>query len=127
MSLGDIIDKFGEIDLLKIDIEGGEFEVLSKLDSAIFRNIKNIVAECHLEAGDISQLKRFLKENGYHTEKFTPPIVKKKASYPIKVRDLTNLKIFRKLVYTLSTLVGVKDNTLAILFARHARGFGEEG
>lgn len=118
MSLGDITAEFGEIGLLKMDIEGGEFEVLSKLDSKILENVRNIVAECHLEAGDISQLERLLKENGYHTEKFTPPLVKKKSSYSIKVKDLTNLKVFRKFVYTLSTLIGAKDSTLAILFAR---------
>jgi FkbM family methyltransferase len=121
ISLGDIIDKFGEIDLLKMDIEGGEFEVSSKLDSKILENVRNIVAECHLEAGDISQLEKFLKENGYHTEKFTPPLVKKKAGYPIKVRNLTNLKIFRKFAYTLTTLVGARDTTLAILFARREK------
>ncbi|TRZ49439.1 MAG: FkbM family methyltransferase [Dehalococcoidia bacterium] len=119
-TLRDIIDEFGEIDLLKMDIEGGEFEVLSKLDSKIFRNIKNIVAECHLEAGGISQLEKVLKEN-FHVEKFTPPVVKKKASYPIEVKDLTNLRVFRKFVYALSTLVGTKVNTLAILFARREK------
>jgi FkbM family methyltransferase len=121
ISLGDIIDKFGEINLLKMDIEGGEFEVLSKLDSKILENVRNIVAECHLEVGNINQLEKFLKENEYHTEKFTPPLVKKKARYPIKVRNLTNLKIFRKFAYTLTTLVGTRDTTLAILFARREK------
>jgi hypothetical protein len=120
-TLRDILDEFGEIDLLKMDIEGAEFEVLGKLDSKILENVRNIVAECHLETGDINQLEKVLKENGYYIEKFTPPLVKKKADYHIKVRDLMNLKIFRKLVYSLSTLVGVRDNTLAILFARREK------
>ena len=58
---------------------------------------------------------------GYHVEKFTPPLVKKGIDYPIKVRDLNVLKMFRKLVYALSTLVGAKANTLAILFARYIK------
>jgi len=118
ITLRDIIDKFGEIDLLKVDIEGAEFEVLNKLNGKIFENIKNIVVECHLEAGDISQLEKVLKENGYRIERFTLPVVKREASYQIKVKDLMDLKVFRKLVYTLSAIVGAKDDTLAILFAR---------
>jgi FkbM family methyltransferase len=121
ITLKDLIDELGEIDLLKVDMEGAEFEVLSGLNRQDSENIKNIVAECHLEAGDISQLEKSLKENGWRTEKFTPPLVKKKASYSVKVRDLTYLKIFRKFVYTLSTMMGVKDNTLAILFARREK------
>ena len=117
-TLKDILDEFGEIDLLKMDIEGAEFEVLGKLDGKILENVRNMVAECHLETGDINRLEKVLKENGYRTEKFTPPLVKRKANYCIKVKDLMNLKIFRKLVYSLSTLVGARDNTLAILFAR---------
>lgn len=120
-TLRDIIDEFGKIDLLKMDIEGAEFEVLNKLSSKVLKNIKNIVAECHLEAGDINYLEKFLNENGYYTEKFTPPLVKKKASYSIKLKNLTNLKVFRIFVYTLSALVGAKDNTLAILFARREK------
>jgi len=121
ITLKDLINEFGEIDLLKVDIEGAEFEVFNGLNGQDSENIKNIVAECHLEAGDISQLEKSLKENGWCTEKFTPPLVKKKASYSIKVRDLTYLKVFRKFVYTLSTLIGLKDNTLAILFARREK------
>lgn len=121
MSLKDVIDKFGEIDLLKMDLEGAEFEVLGKLDYKVLSNIRNLVTECHLEVGDVNQLEKFLKEKGYYTEKFTPPLVKEKASYSIKVKDLENLKVFRKFVYTLSALIGAKDNTLAILFARQAR------
>jgi len=121
ITLKDILEGFGEIDLLKMNIEGAEFEVLNKLDSNILENIKSIVTECHLKVGDINQLEKFLKENGYYTERFTPPLIKKKASYPIKVGDLTNLKIFRKFAYTLATLVGARDTTLAILFARREK------
>ena len=72
-----------------MDIESAEFEFLSKLDSKIAKNIRNIVAECHLRVGDISQLEKLLKEAGYRVEKFTLLLVKK-ASYPIKVRDLAS-------------------------------------
>jgi hypothetical protein len=101
-----------------MDIKGAEFEVLNKLNSKILENIKNIIAECHLEAGDISQLKKVLKGNGHCIEMFTTPLVKREANYQIKVKNLNGLKAFRKLVYTLSAIVRAKDSSLRILFAR---------
>jgi len=120
ITLKDIIDKFGEIDLLKMDIEGSEFEVLGRSDGNVLRNVKKIVCEVHLKAGDINQLENFLRTNKFDVKKFTPPLIKRSATYSIEVKDLVGLKVFRKLVYGLSALVGAKDETLAILFAIHA-------
>ncbi|MGB9778751.1 MAG: FkbM family methyltransferase [Candidatus Bathyarchaeales archaeon] len=121
-TLSEIIDEFGEIDLLKMDMEGAEFEVLNKLNGKIAANIKNMIVECHLEAGDIGQLEMSLKERmGFHVGWFLQPLVKRKFSYQIKLKDLASLKVFRKLVYTLANIVGAKDNTLAILFARREK------
>lgn len=36
-----------EIDLLKIDCEGGEYTILTTTPSEVFKNIRNIVFECH--------------------------------------------------------------------------------
>jgi FkbM family methyltransferase len=117
ISLGDIIQSYGEIDLLKMDIEGCEFEVLTHSNSTNFDNIKKIVVECHLRAGNINYLETFLKKKGYETKIFAPPLIKQKAGYRINVKDLVYLKIFMKIVYLLSNLIGVKNNGLAILFA----------
>ncbi len=122
LSLNEIIEKFGKINLLKMDIEGSEFEVLGKIKEVeTFKNIENIAVECHLKIGDVNKLERYLKRNGYRIEKFSPPLFKEKAGYSVHVTDLTRLKMFKKILYAFLSLAGYRDNTLAILFASRIR------
>jgi len=56
------------IDLLKIDCEGGEYSILSSTPTAVFRNIRNIVFECHEIDGfqaKLEAVKDKLTEEGY--------------------------------------------------------------
>lgn len=48
------------IDMLKIDIEGAEYEVISHMEDKLAL-IKNMVIECHLDNSDISGLTKILQ------------------------------------------------------------------
>jgi FkbM family methyltransferase len=118
-TLKEIIDEFGEVDLLKIDVEGSEFEILGKIGTDILKYIKCITAEIHLDMGNANHIVDFLTSCGFRVNTFSKPLLKIFADHEIRVKDLTRLKIWRKLVYSLSSLFRLKDNSLIILFARH--------
>ena len=118
VTLEEIIDKFGKVELLKMDIEGGEFEIFRRINEDILGNIKCICAEIHLDKGDVNQIVDSLTFCGFKVKVFHPPLMKKLAGYQIKVKNLTGLKIWRKLVYSLSSLFRMEDKSLMILFAR---------
>lgn len=118
ITLKDIIEKFGKIDLLKVDIEGSEFKVLERLEGSDYKNVKNIVTEVHSKYGDINHLINSLAKSGFNVKEFSCPLIEGSNSYHIKVNNLVGLKVFRKLVYSLSSLMQIKDKTLSIIFAR---------
>jgi FkbM family methyltransferase len=47
ITISQLIEAYGVIDLLKIDIEGGEYEVLLNADASLFDYIHNLFIECH--------------------------------------------------------------------------------
>ena len=54
------------VDLIKMDIEGSEYEVLYQLPAALYQKIKNIVLEIHVRSGYApGELVRFLEEQGF--------------------------------------------------------------
>jgi FkbM family methyltransferase len=59
-----------KIDLLKVDIETGEYPLFDSLDSSDFEKIENLLIEYHLIAGktynDVEKLKEKLTNFGYH-------------------------------------------------------------
>jgi len=55
-----------EIDLLKLDIEGLEYDVLEHSMSELNR-IRRILVEAHLNACSIPKLDKLLKDNGFET------------------------------------------------------------
>jgi len=68
LSLSSVLKKsgFNKIDLLKIDVEGAEYEVLFKLEKSILRNIKYILIECHrIDNNSDQDIKEFLEKNGF--------------------------------------------------------------
>jgi FkbM family methyltransferase len=75
ITIKDLVDKLGNIDLLKIDIEGGEYEIIKNVDSSLFKNINNILIECHFFEEDYlekyNNLIRKLSDYGYEVEEFT--------------------------------------------------------
>lgn len=77
VTLKDIIDVHGVIDLLKIDIEGGEYDIILQAENSLFDNINSLFIECHFFDADtyeqnyINMLHKF-KSLGYIVEEDTP-------------------------------------------------------
>jgi FkbM family methyltransferase len=81
ISIGDILAYFdlARCDLMKIDIEGAEYEVLFNLDAGVFERIDRIYLEYHADRfgeRNIESLLGLLTENGYecHTKVTVPGI-----------------------------------------------------
>jgi FkbM family methyltransferase len=74
ITIKDLIDKLETIDLLKIDIEGGEYNIIENLDSSLFQYINNFFIECHFFEEDYkvkyNRLLDKLRKNGYKVEEF---------------------------------------------------------
>jgi FkbM family methyltransferase len=47
ITLEEIVNDFGTIDLLKVDIEGGEYNIFEKVSNHTLNSINNILIECH--------------------------------------------------------------------------------
>ncbi|MEM2293853.1 MAG: FkbM family methyltransferase [Nitrososphaerota archaeon] len=120
ITLGEIIDEFGKIDLLKMDVEGSEFEIFKRLDANIMKKISHLCMEVHLQKGEARQIEEFLSSNGFSVMSFHPPIIKKHALYRIELKNFVALKAIRKLIYGLSNLMNKKDDTLVILFGKRS-------
>lgn len=74
ITIKDLVDKLGIIDLLKIDIEGGEYGVIENLDTSLFAFINNFLIECHFFESDYKvkydRLLNKLRNGGYTVEEF---------------------------------------------------------
>jgi FkbM family methyltransferase len=74
ITIRDLVNKLGYIDLLKIDIEGGEYEVIENLDPHLFNHINNFLIECHFFESDYKvkydNLIDKLRNGGYIVEEF---------------------------------------------------------
>ena len=58
-----------QIDLLKIDCEGAEYEILFNMSKENLKKIKHIIMECHDAQGfDYEDMDKFLKESGFKTK-----------------------------------------------------------
>ena len=55
----------GAIDLLKIDVEGAEWDVLSGINTKDWRKIRQVVAEVHDEDGRVARVENLLREQGF--------------------------------------------------------------
>ncbi len=55
----------GEIDLLKIDVEGAEWDVFRGISARDWPRIRQIVAEVHDEGGRLAQVENLLREQGF--------------------------------------------------------------
>ena len=70
LSLDDITKDFNRIDLLKVDIEGSEYDVLNAASSATFSKIQHVIMETHYVEGfdDEAWAETILKKNGFKTK-----------------------------------------------------------
>nr|WP_329608409.1 FkbM family methyltransferase [Nostoc sp. CMAA1605] len=67
-TLSSLIDELGidTIDLLKIDVEGEEYEVLQGIEDKDWPKIKQIVGEFHDKKGRLEKVKTILTHQGFH-------------------------------------------------------------
>lgn len=78
ITIQDLVNLYGKIDLLKIDIEGGEYEIIEKVDNSVFDNINNLLIECHFLRENHKYVKPYyalitkLLSAGYTVEEFLP-------------------------------------------------------
>lgn len=66
-TLSAVIAELGvtSIDLLKVDVEGEEYEVLRGIDAEDWPRIRQIVAEVHDKKGRLQQVTRLLEDKGF--------------------------------------------------------------
>jgi FkbM family methyltransferase len=74
VTIANLVNRLGVIDLLKIDIEGAEYEIIEKLDPVLFNSINNLFIECHFFEDDYlekyNNLVDKLRQNGYNVKEF---------------------------------------------------------
>jgi len=83
ISLDEIVERYGEIELLKIDIEGAEYDVIFNSKPETLKKIKRIVGELHYREGENPE-----KEFGEYLGKlgFTCRFIEKSEFYnPLSV------------------------------------------
>jgi len=70
--MDDVLEKLGlsQVDWIKIDVEGAEFEVLSGLEKTIKTHRPRIIIEVFYE--NVESIKRFMKKNGYNMIRISP-------------------------------------------------------
>jgi FkbM family methyltransferase len=75
-TLDDVVDSLGRVDLLKMDIEGAEYEVLAASKTAL-GNITKITAEVHVQSDahrlGLKVLVSTLRESGFEVQIFSSP------------------------------------------------------
>jgi FkbM family methyltransferase len=112
--LEDLISEYGPVDLLKVDIEGSEFEVFDTASDAALREISAIVCELHLrsnEGRDVTLAER-LGSLGFDVTLLEPPIFDWRDSVPRilrswrKSRDLFRTKVIVLAVYAVAPVIG---------------------
>ena len=66
-TLGRVISalQIGPIDLLKIDVEGAEWDVLCGIGASDWGRIQQVVAEVHDEDGRVARVENLLREQGF--------------------------------------------------------------
>lgn len=123
VTLDNIVDDMGSIDLLKLDIEGAEFEIFKKLNANTLKKIKCIFAEVHLNHGNANQIESFLTENEYEMKKFYSPLYRKSNSfsYSLKVKNFVKLKLWINALYFFVFLFGMEDKSSLIIFAKEKK------
>lgn len=117
ITIQEIVKEFGEIDLLKLDVEGAEFNILKDLDGNILRQINCMVVEIHQDKGNINIFLKKLGNYGFSIKTLNPPIWKKEENNPINLHALLKLKILRNILYNIAFLLGFKDKFLQLFYA----------
>jgi FkbM family methyltransferase len=76
VTIDQLVNTYGEIDLLKIDIEGAEYDIILNANVSVFDQINNIFLECHFFEKDYKQKYNAVLDKirmmGYTIEEFKP-------------------------------------------------------
>lgn len=65
VSIHDVLKEHEQVNLLKLDCEGAEYEILEALTDEEFKKVKNIVMEWHISNRKARKLKKYLEGKGY--------------------------------------------------------------
>lgn len=71
ITLAQIVEHFGHIDLLKMNIEGAEWDIIENTSKLIFNDISQITMECHTgykPEYTNERMIKLLEKQGYHAE-----------------------------------------------------------
>ncbi len=116
-------DVQGNIDLLKLDIEGTEFGVISSSDENTLGRVSKIVAEIHTEHGSVQELTRKLKACGFSYVIARRPL-RKAADTHIRIVDNNKVKFLLRMANLVIELSQYSDWSSLMLFAsREPRDF----
>jgi len=113
ITIGDLISMFGDIDVLKIDIECAEYDVIPSLDKIYLDRIKSIIMELHSENYEANlRIKEVLQRAGFRVF-FTRPSP--------HITDVA--RVFANIFYTTDSSITLKMVlsvlTLFSLFYKH--------
>jgi len=109
-----------QIDLLKLDIEGSEFELIQFSDEKSLRRVQRIVAEIHTEHGDISALTSKLTRSGFNYVITKRPL-KKIGRRRIRILADYKMKLLMKAVDMTMSISRYSDWSSLLLFASRER------
>ncbi|RLE90918.1 MAG: hypothetical protein DRN04_14005 [Thermoprotei archaeon] len=120
-TLNEIVENYiDDVDsdvLLKMDVEGAEFDIFRSLDIGLLGRIRFIVMELHLKYGPLYDIVEKLKLANFQICYFHPPLIAKHAKPRIEVKDLLKLRILKSMIYLIASIGKLKNNDLVILFA----------
>jgi len=119
-TLNEIVEKYIDLDdnvLLKMDVEGAEFDIFRSLDADLLRRIRFIVMETHLRYGTLSDIIEKLKLADFKINYFHSPLLAKHAKPRVEVEDLLELKILKSIIYLIVSMGKLRTEDLVILFA----------
>lgn len=78
ITISELVERYNMIDLLKIDIEGAEYDVVLNTDDSTFTNIRSLMIECHffkdVARQQYSNLIQKLNRLGYSVDEYKPDI-----------------------------------------------------
>ena len=111
------IDDLDSDVLLKMDVEGAEFDIFRSLDIGLLRRIKFIVMELHLKYGALCDIIEKLKLANFQIHYFIRHLSLNMLKPQIEVKGLLKLRILKSIVYLIASIGKLKNNDLVILFA----------
>jgi len=117
VSLTELLERYGRIDLLKMNVEGAEYRIIENASPETLNGIDHIVAELHLLLGNPEPVLNKLKSAGFKIEWFYQPLYRARFQHEIRVRAARRLKTWRAMVYTTARLLRLKERRLCYLFA----------